>query len=88
MQPGWYAYGPGTDEGVPTVLRVDAGEGSQPAEVRYPQTADGHLAGEFTIEATLEPTGATAVQIRLQACDGRTCEVPEQLDFGVVDFAD
>jgi hypothetical protein len=83
LQPGWYAYTPEAQDGLPVSVILSADPDPAPLTTRFPPAPDGHLSGSFTIEATAERVPPrVSVQLRIQACNGRTCEAPELLTFG------
>lgn len=81
VRPGWYAYPPGSDEGVPVSIEVDAPHHL----VSLAASADGaHLEGRATLDAVLEGDG-DEVRLRLtaQVCDGTTCLPPSSIPLVV-----
>ena len=80
VEPDWHVYAPGSDDGLPVSLTVPAESALRLNDVRFPETADRHLSGTFTIEADIDtlPSHGT-IHLRTQACSGQTCEAPEHL---------
>jgi len=72
----------GSDDRLPASLTGPAESALRLNDVRFPETADRHLSGTFTIEADIDtlPSHGT-IHLRTQACSGQTCEAPEHLQL-------
>lgn len=72
---GWYAYPPGSAEGVPVSITVTSAH--QVVEPVRPEHDTEHLTGRASLLAVLEgDDDVVRVDVRAQVCDGNTCLAP------------
>lgn len=80
IPPGFHAYAPGSEEGLP--LRLDAGEGFELLGGLHVEARDGHVSGHAAL--LFEARGAgdqLSLSLCLQLCDSLTCLMPQTLEL-------
>jgi hypothetical protein len=77
LQDGWYAYPPGSSEGVPVSLSVRPDSGYVVTAPLVADSDDGHLTGRAVLTAAAVGTGDDVrMDVTVQVCDGSVCLAP------------
>lgn len=84
LDPGWYAYGPGSPDGLPVAVAPTPGLGLRLAALpTFPAGFDDpHLHGYVPIEVALRgESDQISLEIRVQACNDSQCLPPATLSL-------
>ncbi|HEX2010377.1 MAG TPA: hypothetical protein VJN44_05495 [Roseateles sp.] len=80
IPPGFHAYAPDSDEGLPLSLQGDAGfEVLEPLQI---EAKEGRLSGQAGLMFSARGDGTELrLRLRLQLCDSLSCQMPQTLEL-------
>lgn len=80
IPPGFHAYAPGSDEGLPLTVLPDAG--FELVDEIQVHSNDGHISGGAAVMFSVKGAGdELSLSLRLQLCDSLTCLMPQTLEL-------
>ncbi len=71
---GWYAFPPGSDEGVPVSLAINSEH--EVVEDLAAESPGAHLSGKSTLTAVLRGPDEVRLDVTVQVCEGTVCMAP------------
>jgi hypothetical protein len=76
IEAGWYAYPPGSDEGIPVSMSLTTSHAV--VESLTPESDAAHLEGHTALHAVLSgESDEVRVDVTVQVCDGESCLAPQ-----------